>query len=159
MNHDGDAITQGALALDGSEGASVQYSACCSPIPGDKIVGYLGRGESLTIHSEDCPTVRKLLERDHERFLAVEWADDLQRMFDARVTVVSQNLQGALARIATTVANAEGDIVHLDMGNDRDQVTLRITVRVRDRVHLAHLLRALRRTPSVLKTQRQKSRA
>lgn len=153
---DGESVSQGTLTLDGSEGSSVQYAACCSPIPGDRVVGYLGRGENLVVHTEDCPTVRKLLDRDRERFLDVDWTEETSRMFDARITVIAENVKGALARITAAVANGEADIVHLDMGNDRDNVTLRLTVGVRDRVHLAHLLRALKRTPTVLKCQRSK---
>jgi GTP diphosphokinase / guanosine-3',5'-bis(diphosphate) 3'-diphosphatase len=69
-------LTQGVVTLDGSEGLSVQYATCCKPIPGDRIVGYLGRGEGLVVHAEDCPVCRRLLARDSERFLAVEWADE-----------------------------------------------------------------------------------
>jgi GTP diphosphokinase / guanosine-3',5'-bis(diphosphate) 3'-diphosphatase len=153
---DGESVSQGTLTLDGGEGSSVLYGACCSPIPGDDVVGYLGRGESLVVHTADCPSVRKLLERDRERFLDVDWADDTSRMFDARITIIAENVKGALARITAAVANTEADIVHMDMGNDREHVSLRLTVGVRDRVHLANLLRALKRTPAVLKCQRSK---
>jgi GTP pyrophosphokinase len=63
------------LALDGSENASVQFAKCCRPIPGDAIVGYLGRGEGLIVHAENCPTAKKLQNKDSERFIQVEWAD------------------------------------------------------------------------------------
>ena len=147
---------QGVLTLDGSEGSSVQYSVCCSPIPGDAIVGYLGRGEHLVVHTDDCSSVRKLMDRDHERFMSVGWAEEQQRLFDARILIIAENVKGTLARITATIGNAEADIVHIDMGNDRDHVSLRLTVGVRDRVHLAQLLRALKRTPRVLKSQRIK---
>ncbi len=150
---------QGVLALDGSEGSSVQYSLCCSPIPGDNIVGYLGRGEHLVVHTQDCPSVKKLIERDHERFLDVGWAEEHERLFEARIVIVAENVKGTLARISATIGNTESDIVHIDMGNDREHVTLRLTVGVRDRVHLAQLLRALRRTPRVLKSQRIKPKS
>src|SRR5690606_6037192 len=64
-----------SVTLDGSEGLSVQYAPCCRPIPGDRIVGYLGRGEALVVHAEDCPTARRLHGRDAERFIEVEWAE------------------------------------------------------------------------------------
>jgi guanosine-3',5'-bis(diphosphate) 3'-pyrophosphohydrolase len=70
-----ESVSQGVVTLDGSEGMSVQYAPCCKPIPGDRIVGYLGRGEGLVVHADDCPTGKRLLLRDGERFLEVEWAD------------------------------------------------------------------------------------
>jgi (p)ppGpp synthase/HD superfamily hydrolase len=84
-----ESVSQGVVSLDGSEGLSVQYAPCCQPIPGDRIVGYLGRGEGLVVHAEDCPTGKRLLLRDSERFLQVEWADEPVRPFDTTVVTVA----------------------------------------------------------------------
>ena len=150
-------IAQGVIMLDGSEGASVQYASCCHPIPGDKIIGYLGRGEGLVVHANDCPVGKKLLYRDHERFLDVEWSDEPTRAFEVTLQVTVENGKGVLARVASTLAMAEADITHVDMGEDRAQHTtdLRFSITVRDVAHLADVLKALKRTPSVLKALRQ----
>lgn len=153
-----ESASQGVVTLDGSEGLSVQYAPCCKPIPGDRIVGYLGRGEGLIVHAEDCPTGRRLLARDSERFLEVEWADEPLRSFDTTLLVTVTNGKGVLARVASSIAGAEADITHVDMGNEPAQsaTDIRFLVSVRDRVHLADVLRSLKRTPSVLKAQRFK---
>ncbi len=153
-----DQPSQGVVTLDGSEGASVQFAPCCRPIPGDRIVGYLGRGEGLVVHTEDCPVGRRLLHRDAERFLEVEWSDEPTRAFDTTVTVTVNNGKGVLAKVAAALASAEADITHVHMGEEAAQSTtdLMFTVAVRDRVHLAQVLRSLKRTPSVLRTQRSK---
>ena len=158
--HD-EAVSQGVVTLDGSEGLSVQYAPCCKPIPGDHIVGYLGRGEGLVVHAEDCPTARRLHARDAERFLEVEWADEPTRSFDTMVVVTVANGKGVLARVASSIASAEADITHVDMGDEPAQTAtdIRFSVAVRDRVHLADVLRSLKRTPSVIKAQRVKSGA
>jgi len=152
-------VSQGVVTLDGSEGMSVQYAPCCRPIPGDRIVGYLGRGEGLVVHAEDCPTARRLRGRDAERFIEVEWADEPVRSFDATVVVTVTNGKGVLARVASAIATAEADITHVDMGEDPAQTAtdIRFSVAVRDRQHLADVLRSLKRTPSVLKAQRYKA--
>ena len=154
-----ESVSQGVVSLDGSEGLSVQYARCCHPIPGDRIVGYLGRGEGLIVHTDDCPVGRKLLARDGERFLQVEWSDDLTRSFESLVLVTLANGKGVLARVASAIAAAEADITHVDMGDEPAQTAtdIRFTVAVRDRVHLAEVLRSLKRTPSVLKAQRQRA--
>ena len=153
-----ESVSQGMVSLDGSEGLSVQYAPCCQPIPGDRIVGYLGRGEGLIVHAEDCPTGRRLLARDSERFLQVEWSDDPVRAFDTTVIVTVTNGKGVLARVASAIASAEADITHVDMGDEPAQTAtdIRFSVAVRDRVHLAEVLRSLKRTGSVLKAQRLK---
>ena len=153
-----ESVSQGVVTLDGSEGVSVQYAPCCRPIPGDRIVGYLGRGEGLVVHAEDCPTGKRLRLRDGERFLEVEWADETVRSFDTTVIVTVTNGKGVLARVASSIAAAEADITHVDMGDEPAQTAtdIRFSVAVRDRQHLADVLRSLKRTTSVLKAQRYK---
>ncbi|WP_439589987.1 RelA/SpoT family protein [Hydrogenophaga sp.] len=153
-----ESVSQGVVTLDGSEGMSVQYAPCCKPIPGDRIVGYLGRGEGLVVHAEDCPTGKRLLLRDSERFLEVEWADEPVRSFETALVVTVANGKGVLARVASAIAAAEADITHVDMGEEPAQTAtdIRFTVAVRDRQHLADVLRSLKRTTSVIKAQRFK---
>ncbi len=155
LGHD-EGVSQGVVTLDGSEGLSVQYATCCRPIPGDRIVGYLGRGEGLVVHTDDCPIGRRLLDKDSERFLEVEWADEPIRPFESSVLVTVTNGKGVLARVAAALAAAEADITHVDMGMEPAQTAtdLKFLVAVRDRTHLASVLRSLKRTPSVLKAQR-----
>ena len=149
-------LSQGAVLLDGSENASVQFAPCCRPIPGDPIVGYLGRGEGLVVHTEDCAVAKRLQYKDSERFFAVDWADEPTRPFEAGVVVTVANAKGVLARIAAALAREEADITHVDMGDKglQDATDLRFVVAVRDRSHLEAVLRNLRRTPSVLRAER-----
>ena len=150
------AAAQGVVFVDGSEGGSVQFAPCCRPIPGDAVTGYLGRGEGLLVHTVECPSGRRLYERDSERWMHVEWADDLTRPFETTVHVLVNNGKGVLAQVASAISAAEADITHLDMDSGRgsDLVELRLMVSVRDRVHLAEVLRALRRAPTVQRVSR-----
>ncbi|MCJ0765340.1 RelA/SpoT family protein [Variovorax terrae] len=149
-------VSQGAVILDGSENASVQYAPCCRPIPGDGIVGYLGRGEGLVVHTDHCPVAKRLQHKDSERFIAVEWSDEPTRTFETGVVITVSNGKGVLARIAAALAAAEADITHVDMGDEaaQDATDLRFVIAVRDRAHLDAVLRQLKRTPSVLRVQR-----
>jgi GTP pyrophosphokinase/guanosine-3',5'-bis(diphosphate) 3'-pyrophosphohydrolase len=149
---------QGHVVIDGSEGASIQLAACCHPIPGDDIVGYLGRGEGLTVHTAECSVGKRLYERDSERWLPVEWSEQPVRSFEAEVHVLVNNGKGVLARVAAAVSATETDITHIDMGAERAAETteLKLTLAVRDRQHLADALRTLRRAPSVMRVARVK---
>jgi GTP pyrophosphokinase len=146
----------GAITLDGSENASVQFALCCRPLPGDTIVGYLGRGEGLAVHRQDCQVARKLKHKDSERFIGVEWSEEPVRPFETGITVTVNNGKGILAKVAAALAQAEADIVHIDMGQEaaQDASDLRFIVSVRDAAHLESALTRLRRTPAVLKAQR-----
>jgi GTP diphosphokinase / guanosine-3',5'-bis(diphosphate) 3'-diphosphatase len=150
--------TQGVVFIDGSEGASVQLAPCCRPIPGDDIVGYLGRGEGLLVHTAECHTGKRLFERDSERWIQVGWADELTRPFETRIVVLVNNGKGVLAQVAAAISSAEADITHLDMGDaaPSESAELRLLVSVRDRQHLADVLRTLRRSRDVLRSWRVK---
>ena len=156
--HDDSTPTQGLVLIDGAEGASVSLATCCRPIPGDGIVGYLGRGEGLVVHTADCSVGKRLYERDPERWMQVEWSEEPTRSFEAAVSILLRNGKGVLARVAQAVSAAEADITHIDMGDEPPGETaeLRLLVSVRDRLHLADVLRTLRRNSTVLKVQRIK---
>ena len=151
-----ESVSQGGVTLDGSENASVQYAHCCRPIPGDSIVGYLGRGEGLVVHAAHCAVARKLQNKDSERFIVVDWADEPTRLFETGVIVTVNNGKGVLARVAAELARCETDITHIDMDDEvaLDTVDLRFVVAVRDQAHLEVALRNLRRTPAVLRATR-----
>jgi GTP pyrophosphokinase/guanosine-3',5'-bis(diphosphate) 3'-pyrophosphohydrolase len=155
------ATAQGVVFLDGSEGASIQYAPCCKPIPGDPIVGYLGRGEGLLVHTADCPNGRRQQERDPERWMQVAWAEEPTRPFETTLNVTVGNGKGVLAQVAAAISSTEADITHLDMDPEAkdETVELRLVVSVRDRVHLAEVLRTLRRVPAVRATRRYRRSA
>ncbi|MBV9892397.1 MAG: bifunctional (p)ppGpp synthetase/guanosine-3',5'-bis(diphosphate) 3'-pyrophosphohydrolase, partial [Rhizobacter sp.] len=150
--------SQGLVLIDGSEGASVQLAPCCRPIPGDAIVGNLGRGEGLTVHTAECGVGKRLLERDSERWMRVDWAEQPTRSFETAVNLLVKNGKGVLAQVASAVSHAEADITHIDMGHERAAETteLQLLVSVRDRHHLADVMRTLRRSPAVLRVARVK---
>jgi len=150
--------SQGLVVIDGTEGASVQMATCCRPIPGDAIVGYLGRGEGLLVHTAECGVGKRLFERDSERWITVDWAEEPTRPFETSVTLLLKNGKGVLAQVASAVSTAEADITHIDMDDEASAETteLRLLVSVRDRLHLADVMRTLRRAPAVLRVVRIK---
>jgi guanosine-3',5'-bis(diphosphate) 3'-pyrophosphohydrolase len=151
-----ESVSQGGVLIDGSENASVQFARCCRPVPGDEIVGYLGRGEGLFIHTADCALAKRLQYKDSERFISVAWSDEPMRSFETGVVITVTNGKGVLARVAASLAATEVDITHMDMGQEetQDASDLRFVIAVRDRAHLDQALRNLRRTPAVLRAVR-----
>jgi GTP pyrophosphokinase len=150
-------VSQGGVTVDGSENASVQYATCCRPVPGDAIVGYLGRGEGLVVHTDQCGVAQRLKYKDSERFISVEWAEEPTRAFEVAVVVTVSNGKGVLARVASAITSAEADITHVLMADEvsgQEATDLRFLFTVRDKAHLETVLGNLRRVPSVLQAQR-----
>ena len=150
--------SQGLIVIDGADGTSVQLAPCCRPIPGDSIVGYLGRGEGLLVHTAECSVGKRLFERDPENWMGVEWAEQPTRPFDTGVTLLLHNRKGVLAQVAAAVSAAEADITHIEMGNDPAATTaeLKLVLSVRDRLQLADVIRTLKRSSVVLRVARIK---
>lgn len=154
----GNSHGMGTLTLDGSENASVKFALCCRPIPGDAIVGYLGRGEGLVVHAAECPTAMRLQHKDGERFMGVEWSDEPTRAFEVDLAATVNNVKGAMAQVASALATAEADIVHIETAPDGapDIKELLFVIAVRDRAHLDTVLTKLKRSPVVMRVQRGK---
>ncbi|MDZ4144380.1 MAG: bifunctional (p)ppGpp synthetase/guanosine-3',5'-bis(diphosphate) 3'-pyrophosphohydrolase [Burkholderiales bacterium] len=156
-----ESVAQGAITLDGSENASIKYAPCCRPIPGDDIVGYVGRGEGVMVHVSDCAVATRLQHRDSDRFITVEWSDEPVRSFETCLVVTVNNGKGVLARVASALTSAEADITRVDMNDEvaQDATDLRFVVAVRDRHHLESVMRNLKRTTSVLQVVRARPTA
>ncbi len=145
----------GPLSLRGIEGVAVQYAKCCHPIPGDRIVGVLRRGQSLQVHVADCAVARKAT-GEHEQILDVEWARDVTGEFQVTIRAFVSDQRGVLARVAMEISEAGANIanVSLERAEGESAVNMVFTLEVRGRDHLARVMRALRRVPEAQRIQR-----
>jgi guanosine-3',5'-bis(diphosphate) 3'-pyrophosphohydrolase len=142
------------LAVAGTEGLLVSYARCCFPVPGDAILAYLSSGRGIIVHREDCANVDDY--RKHpEKWISVTWAQDTPQMFGSELRVEVANRMGVLAAVAAAIAGTETNIDHVEL-EERDVQTsvLIFEVRVRDRKHLAQVMRVIRRMPDVLRLSR-----
>jgi GTP pyrophosphokinase len=154
----GTAVAQGkpsALTLRGVEGVAIQYAKCCRPIPGDKVVGQFRRGHGLAVHTRDCVTLKKQ-RGDTEQFVDVEWAQDVEGVFDAGIRLLVADRRGLLADLATSIADAQGNIdnVSMERPDGGGLIAMFFSVQVRDRRHLAHIMRGLKQVNAVRRVQR-----
>ncbi|MDX3775024.1 bifunctional GTP diphosphokinase/guanosine-3',5'-bis pyrophosphate 3'-pyrophosphohydrolase [Chromatiaceae bacterium AAb-1] len=140
----------------GSEGMLLTFGKCCRPIPGDEIVANATPGKGLNVHRIDCRNI-KGWERDPGKFFPVRWdkTGDKQFLCDIRVFII--NRQGVLAKLTTLIASQDSNIQDL-ITEDRDtgEYVIKITLSVRDRIHLANVMRKIRVMPDVVKVYRRK---
>ncbi|MGK0373558.1 MAG: RelA/SpoT family (p)ppGpp synthetase [Arenicella sp.] len=153
---EGKVIGQQALVIKGSEGILVTYSKCCSPVPGDSIVGILTAGHGLAVHVFDCPNLSEL-RKQPENFLLVDWDEAIDRNFQARLHIKLHHITGAFAEVATAIAANHSNINHVDLHEGSESVRqIDFVVDVKNRLHLSRIIRAIYRLPSVSKVIRQK---
>jgi len=147
-------VQSGPLAIAGTEGMMVSYARCCFPIPNDPIMAYLSSGRGIVIHREACGNLRNY-RKQPDKWLSVTWQPDLDRLFNVEVRIDVNNRMGVLAAIAANIATTETNIEHVNV-DDRDgqASTLIFDLQVRDRKHLAHVIKNLRKMPEVLRVSR-----
>jgi RelA/SpoT family (p)ppGpp synthetase len=144
------------LFIQGTEGMVVAFPKCCHPIPGDPIMAYVSAGRGLVIHHQACRNVADF--RNHpEKWVDVEWVKNIKTEFSAEIRVEVINQRGALATIASAIADEGANIEDLQM-TERDPryVEFRFVITVRDRLHLAQLIRRLRSIKHVERVVRSK---
>ncbi|MGQ0524536.1 MAG: RelA/SpoT family protein [Betaproteobacteria bacterium] len=152
-----DAATAGSVVIHGSEGMAVQFARCCKPIPGDPIIGMISKGQGMVIHTHDCPAISRT-RADPDRLLDVAWAAETRKLFEVSIKLVVQNRRGVLAQVAAEIAEAGSNIqnVSVSPGDDGTYTDMLFTLQVSNRLHLARILRALRRIPEVVRITRTK---
>jgi guanosine-3',5'-bis(diphosphate) 3'-pyrophosphohydrolase len=147
----------GAIHISGSEGIAIQLGACCQPIPGDPIIGVIRKGKGLEVHRHDCTAVSKV-RGDRGRWVDVEWEPGQDRMFDVTMRILTREGRGVLGRVASAISEAECNIQNVTMDNEQGMYTaLNLTIQVRDRMHLATVMRVVRRLPDVVRIGRARS--
>jgi guanosine-3',5'-bis(diphosphate) 3'-pyrophosphohydrolase len=152
-----DPRTSGPLIVRGSEGLAVQFARCCGPIPGDPIIGIISKGQGMIVHTHDCPVVAKS-HRDPEKVLDVQWDANPTKLFDVAIRTVVANQRGVLAKVAADIAAADSNIqnVAVEPEDGGTYAVMRFTVQVMNRMHLARIVRELRKNPEVVRISRVK---
>ncbi len=150
----------GSITIRGSEGMAVQFAKCCRPIPGDPIIGFINKGKGLLVHTHDCPSIRRF-RLDPDKWMDVEWDPDIKRLFKLNLKLAVANQPGVLAKIASAIANAGSNIdnVGMEESDNSAYTNMHFTVEVENRVHLAKLMRGLRKVQEVVRVNRMKGTA
>ncbi|MCU7939339.1 MAG: bifunctional GTP diphosphokinase/guanosine-3',5'-bis pyrophosphate 3'-pyrophosphohydrolase [gamma proteobacterium symbiont of Bathyaustriella thionipta] len=130
------------LDIRGTEGTVVHYGRCCHPIPGDDIVGYISSGRGIVIHAKSCKNAK---DSQVQKWIDVEWSDDVSTDFSVALRVVVEHRKGVLATIASAISDSEANIEHVVTAEREDQLSsLDFILAVRNRRHLADIMRNLR---------------
>ena len=143
-------VTSEPITILGTEGLTVQFAKCCHPIPGDGIVGLIKKDHGLVIHVHNCPTISQNI-KSAENYLDVAWGKDITRTFEVKLKIIAANRHGVLARIAAAIAKTESNIDDVAMESEKDYTAMGFILQVKNRHHLALVIRDLRRIKEVAK--------
>ncbi|MCY4358354.1 MAG: bifunctional GTP diphosphokinase/guanosine-3',5'-bis pyrophosphate 3'-pyrophosphohydrolase [Gammaproteobacteria bacterium] len=149
---------QGTLAIRGSEGMVLNYAKCCHPIPGDDIVGHISSGRGMVVHTDDCKNIAEIRNRT-EKCVALSWDSGVEGDFSVELRVELENQRGIIATLATTITGADANIEKIStVERDARFSIVNLAISVKNRVHLARVMKRVRLMKPVSKVTRVKSR-
>ena len=152
---DPDKANQDHTPIAGAQGMLVTYSKCCHPILGDEIVAHMSQGKGLTIHREDCPNCRNW-EKDPAKYFKVKWDEKSEREYVTTLKIELINHQGALAKVTHLISQANSNVEHIFTEEKESNLyVITADVTVKDRIHLARLIKKLRTMPDVQRISRK----
>jgi GTP diphosphokinase / guanosine-3',5'-bis(diphosphate) 3'-diphosphatase len=144
----------GPLMIAGTEGLLVTYARCCFPIPNDPIMAYLSAGRGVMIHRQNCGNLAEY-RKQPDKWLSVAWEPTHGRLFSSEIQLEINNRVGVLAAVASSIAGTETNIDQVSLEErDVNSSSLKFQVQVRDRKHLARVIRTVRRMPDVQRVSR-----
>ncbi len=143
-----------SLVIAGTEGMVISYAKCCCPIPGDDVMGYLTAGRGIVIHRNSCGNLSNF-RKQPEKWISVSWEKDIDRDFMCQIQTETRNRTGVLAEVAATIADCGSNIEQVEvLGRHEDCSVLSFLLSVKDRVHLAKIMRNVRKMQNVIRVTR-----
>jgi GTP diphosphokinase / guanosine-3',5'-bis(diphosphate) 3'-diphosphatase len=143
-----------AMAITGTEGLVLSYAKCCYPVPGDMIEGVMTAGHGMVVHQNNCKNLA-VLQSHPEKCVALRWGDQVQGEYEVSLTVELMDRQGALAMLTQVLADEGSNVKDIRIEERRaDRVLDHLVVTVKDRTHLAQLLRRLHQSDDVIAVSR-----
>ena len=142
------------VTIKGVNDIMINLAKCCNPVPGDKILGFITRGRGLSIHTVDCPNIDEL-DYDRDRLVEVDWDVKQAATHPVKISVVTQDRPGMLAKISAAITAAEANISHAEITTtDEKKAVFNFVVDVLDTAHLARLFQQVERVEGVIHTRR-----
>lgn len=141
-----------SIRITGVDNVLVNFAGCCTPLPGEPVVGYISRGRGVIVHTHDCPNLSNL---EPERLLQVSWEGQEDKPYPAKIAILARNKKGVLAKISAILSD---DGVNIDSGTFNSSVDGRteivFTVEVKDSGHLYRTIEHLQKLPEVIEVKR-----
>ncbi len=145
-------VNYGGITVKGVEDVLVRFAACCKPVPGEKVVGFMTRGRGITIHRKNC---KNLIKGDNGRIVDINWDPPKGSSYPVRVKLIALDRKGLLADITGIISKKNSNIVSLDSKTTKDRKAIGyITLEVRDIAHLREIIIAIRALKDVIKVSR-----
>jgi len=145
---------ESSMAIRGAEGMVMTFAKCCHPIPGDTVVGYISAGRGMMVHRETCNNVAEI-RNDPKKYVDLRWDPSVGGEFTVELRIELEHQRGTIATLANAITSAEANIEKIGISDRDSQFSIvNLTLSVRNRVHLARVLKKVRMLKSVTRVSR-----
>lgn len=152
--------SKNGVLINGIVDLPIHFSRCCSPVPGDEIIGFITRGRGITVHRTDCINIMNIPEREKERLVEAVWEEDIlsentSEAFEVSVRIYAENRRGLLVDISKIFTEKDIDILAINTNTSKHGIiTFTMTFSIKDRHELSDILKRLRAIKSVSEVKR-----
>ncbi|TDX23320.1 RelA/SpoT family (p)ppGpp synthetase [Modicisalibacter xianhensis] len=146
---------EGPVVISGTEGMVISFARCCHPLPGDPVIGHLSVGKGIVVHRLDCRNLDELKRDDPDKLFSLEWSSEISGDFPVGLRIEMETRRGLVAELASLVTDADANIERIGIEERDARLSIvNLTLAVRDRVHLARIIKRIRNLPHVGKIHR-----
>ena len=148
----------GPVNIWGGEGLVVKYARCCGPVPGDAIVGHMTPGKGFVVHIETCANMAEIRRRKPSEIIPARWSDTTQDEYLTNLRIDLNRKKGVIAELATTLTDADANIENINVEErSAEVISVMACIGVKDRTHLARVMRRVRAISATLSITRTSS--
>ena len=146
------------VVVEGVDNLMITIAKCCTPVPGDEIVGYITKGRGITVHRTDCDNMKALSDEDKQRLIDVSWDPNLlDKYYDGEISIIAKDQKGMLSSISKVCEDMDVRIVGLNARANKDEtVRINLTLMIHDRSQIEKLSRSFKSIPGILEAYRNK---
>jgi len=138
------------VLIDGDSGMLIRYAKCCSPVVGEKIIGYISKGRGVTIHKDDCLNIKYL---EPERLIEAEWADKTSKNNIGTISILANMVDDIIPKLTLKVSSMQYNIVGIETKDIRDKVLCNIKIKLKEKGNINILINELKNNENVLEVE------
>ncbi|MCT4632651.1 MAG: bifunctional (p)ppGpp synthetase/guanosine-3',5'-bis(diphosphate) 3'-pyrophosphohydrolase [Firmicutes bacterium] len=142
------------VEVKGADGMVVRFAKCCSPVPGDAIIGYITRGRGITVHRRDCPNFQSIDDSEN-RFIEVSWLDDEESSYSTEIQIIAPDRKGLLSEITTLITETKLLVTGINAKLTKNEVAIiNLTIEINDIQQLSKVIAKIKNIPEVIDVKR-----
>lgn len=146
------------VVVEGVDNLMIRIARCCSPVPGDEIIGFITKGRGISVHRTDCDNLKSLPESEKARCIKVSWdTQKPDRSFNAEISLIAKDQKGMLSNISKVCEDMDVHIAGLNAKAEKDEtVKINLTLAIQDKIQMEKICRSLKNVPGILEAYRTK---